>query len=1004
MSTVAPDKLEQLLYRAAKTQDPDKLRERLRERDEIQRIKAKLGPQNKDELWQWFKDRIGIELARVAVCPGHSSQLDMVWEVYSFEVHRVLWVMARGGGKTSLVSWLDECQAEHFPGWAAFCVPLDAEILTRRGWLTVDQLEVGHDETIGFNPETGRSEWTMVKDKNVFRDRSTQTISNKLWSARVTQGHTWSVVDRGYRSGPKGPGTEEKLKSIDDMLLNDKVRLAATAEGGELDVSPAEARVIGWLWGDGNCQTRMIDGERRTYVWGEDPDDALGKAKIYQSKPEGLAQIQSDLEGIPHTEARPRAAAQPHHHEQVTFSIDPAWMRDVLKRARIGRDGLWAFIGGLSVDARGALLSGFVAAEGWTMKDTRYDGPGTICFAQNEGPILDALVFCSYLCGYRPTFNANDRSELKANAKNWQVMLCKPYSYAGRLKVGEFDTIEDVWCPTTGLGTWTMRWQGQVLLTGNTIGANQQQGDYKYRHMLPLVVEGGVIGGKELEHVLRSIATITELKNGSSIEIAKGGTPESANGPRVPRLHRDETELMRADTYKQAGNIPAGRKLRDGRYAPAQMLDTSTMKWAGGKIDTMMREYREAKEKGYRPRMEVRICCIYELASENPACRSAPAELREARLRELGRDPDALCDCDTYVQDVWPSEDGTDGEDTPRTLESVCNGRFFRSRGYKGFDDVHSLFQENPRETWEAELECSEPSREGAYIKSYNEVRHGIKGYRPDPQNGPIYSSTDWGTTDEAAHIWFQELEREVVVKGYVSGEHRTLPAGAIVAFAEVYRAGLGNTALGKVVQEREAEWIMEFPGWHVTERYADNANPGAAQDWKHELGMPIINRIRKDFVEEVKYVRTRVGSAGAFFMDIAGCPKFHDAIRAWRQENGREVHDWSSHHMAAFRYFEHNRHVVERKTKRAGNARGNAPAAAADGDERVREREKEMSAMRSKRPRMTGDTIEIIGVKPDSGYEDMGVAGAETSPVRVGGLSIGGEGDWRAGFGGHER
>ena len=34
-------------------------------------------------------------------------------------------------------------------------------VLTRRGWLKHDEVRVG-DETVGYNPETGYSEWTPI--------------------------------------------------------------------------------------------------------------------------------------------------------------------------------------------------------------------------------------------------------------------------------------------------------------------------------------------------------------------------------------------------------------------------------------------------------------------------------------------------------------------------------------------------------------------------------------------------------------------------------------------------------------------------------------------------------------------------------------------------------------------------------------------------------------------------------------------------------------------------
>lgn len=651
-------KLEDIIYRSLAGQDPDRLRDGLRQRDELKEIKAKLGPQTKQELWQWFKDKLDVELSTVAVCPGHTSQLDLVWEVYSFEVTNVLWVMSRGGGKTSLAGWMDDCQAEHWPGWASF-----------------------------------------------------------------------------------------------------------------------------------------------------------------------------------------------------------------------------------------------------------------------------------------------------------------------------------------------------------TIGANKQQGDRKYEYMLPLVVEGGVIGGKELPHVIRSTATETNYKNGSKVEIALGGSPEQANGPRTPRLHRDEVELMRRDTYKQAANIPAGRKMRDGRYAPAQILDTSTMKQAEGHVDKAMQAYYKALEEGRRPTQQVRICCIFEVAAENPTCRCAPADLRRARLRERDMPDNLICDCDTYVSDVWPVEEGAeDDEDRqpePRTLESVCQGRFFRSRGHKRFDDIQTLFGANDREEWSAEQECSQPSTEGAYIRSYNQTRNGIKGFRPDPVNGTIYQAVDWGTGDEAWVGWFQVLDRQVEVRSYKGDGIRTLPIGAVVIFGEIYEAGLGNTALGRKGMEKEAVWMLDYPGWSVHERYPDDANLGARQDWRDELGLETKSRIRKDFVEELKLVRQRVGKRGGLYVDIIACPWFDKSIRAWKQVNGREVHDFASHAMAGFRYFEHNLHVVERKLAKQGHRAPSGPAAADDGDVRTREREQEMVTSQRPNPLRQGrGSVVMIGSGEGNYHEDLGDVGAEDSPLRREGPSMGGESEWRAGLG----
>lgn len=508
-----------------------------------------------------------------------------------------------------------------------------------------------------------------------------------------------------------------------------------------------------------------------------------------------------------------------------------------------------------------------------------------------------------------------------------------------------------------------------------TIGPGKEQGIRKYEHILPYVIEGGIIGGKEKEHVARSILTETKLKNGSKMEIALGGEPENANGPRVPRLHRDERELMKEVTSKQAGGIPAGRMTRDGsRYMPAQIVDTSTMKWAGGTVDRLMEAYYDAINRGKRPRQELRIACIFEAARENPYCQSVPDEQRRARLEKLGLDPDQTCECSTYESGVFENED-PDAEPEPRTLDKVCQGRFFRSRGYKEFDDVTTIFLEFDQETWEAEYECSQPAREGAYLKAYSQLRSGIRGYEPRPEYGDIYTSTDWGGADQHSHGWYQWLAVDVEVTMWKSGNRRVLPAGSVVRFGEIYREQIGNIELGELVLARESEWMLRWPGWRVKERYCDMAGLAPRLDWRDQLDLHAFSRVKKEFDNEVKMVRALVGGR-YFYIDIPACPWGDKAMHAWRQANGHEIHDWASHPMAEMRYFESNRQVhvrhAARHVRTQDSRRG--PAAADDAGRRAVERAEE------DRGRVK---VTYRGRQPGHSREPevIGVAGAADSP-----------------------
>lgn len=71
------------------------------------------------------------------------------------------------------------------------CVPMDTLIYTRRGWIRYEDVRIGEDETVGYNPDTGRSEWTLIVGMHHYDDAELWTIGADGWQAEVTPGHKW---------------------------------------------------------------------------------------------------------------------------------------------------------------------------------------------------------------------------------------------------------------------------------------------------------------------------------------------------------------------------------------------------------------------------------------------------------------------------------------------------------------------------------------------------------------------------------------------------------------------------------------------------------------------------------------------------------------------------------------------------------------------------------------------------------------------------------------------
>jgi hypothetical protein len=167
------------------------------------------------------------------------------------------------------------------------CVTLDYVILTQRGWLRHDQVQPG-DQTIGYNPETQRSEWTPVTRVVRYDDAEVWRIGNKHWHADVTPNHRWwsdtlirvqptvetcpecGWVPRGSKQPSKGVQVHRnKIHGIPQVITTKttlrgefartselrsahRLRLAAPADtSGIPGLSLDDVRIIAWLQGDG---------------------------------------------------------------------------------------------------------------------------------------------------------------------------------------------------------------------------------------------------------------------------------------------------------------------------------------------------------------------------------------------------------------------------------------------------------------------------------------------------------------------------------------------------------------------------------------------------------------------------------------------------------------------------------------------------------------------------------------------------------------------------------
>jgi hypothetical protein len=281
------------------------------------------------------------------------------------------------------------------------CVPLDSEILTKRGWLCHDEVKVG-DETLGYDPDTGTMRWTEVEALHRYDDADLVRLGNgQTWSATCTPDHSW-VEERRRFVGQRRQMVRGFVRTR-EINTESRLLLSAPAEfDGDLDLTPAECGVIAWTYGDGSIRLSELTGRTSQ---GLDGGRRHVSAKIFQSKEAGLVELDAVLQGIPHGHRvrKPVGTLRPIHE----FSIAPDVARAIWARAGLLDGGsLSELVLRISRQQREAFSRAAFAAEGHT------NGHGQRIIPQNEGDFCDAIELAAFLDGnyvrrYAPTYRGN---------------------------------------------------------------------------------------------------------------------------------------------------------------------------------------------------------------------------------------------------------------------------------------------------------------------------------------------------------------------------------------------------------------------------------------------------------------------------------------------------------------------------------------------------------------------------------------------------------------------
>jgi hypothetical protein len=435
--------------------------------------------------------------------------------------------------------------------------------------------------------------------------------------------------------------------------------------------------------------------------------------------------------------------------------------------------------------------------------------------------------------------------------------------------------------------------------TACTVGAVEAQATRAYNFFKEQVTKerwSRLVRGKVL-------MSGTEFENGSKVEIVIGNIT-GVNSPHPVFGHFDEVELLREGVYEEGLNMAQSK---DGYRA--QNVLTSSWKKPKGFVSELIDATERARMDGSSLPHQVYRWCVWETTER------------------CEHDCDA-CPFADVVKGQW--EDGT-----PRTFESACKrgspepgrGKLKYTDGFVTLEDTLRRFRTLGKRMWESQQESKRPSLEGLVYNCFDEDRHTVERWDPDPALGLIDVGLDFGGSGSyhAASFW-QQLDVEV------QWGDRRLPVGAHVCFDEVYFKDTGNVEFGRAINRKIEFWRDEHPAFEVSAFYGDPAAYAAREDF---AALPTYGAGEAIRVRFVGHQDVEMGIALVFEtiaddlvrIDRARCVNVMDEIGGYERNpnTGKPMKD-ADHLMDASRYRFWTRHSRSRRRKGDGEGiRGEA-------------------------------------------------------------------------------
>lgn len=309
-----------------------------------------------------------------------------------------------------------------------FCADEDTECLTKRGWLSYDEVTT-EDFVLSYNNYKSKTEWTKVTEVYVapVAEYLNRYSSKGVIDALVTNDHRWLVFNKKnkkvyFNRNYNLKKSEQFIISAEHFNNNNKVW------------SDKIVKLVGWIATDGTYGNGGMSISQ-SETWN------LDKCKEIEDLYNGTKTIVSS--------------------GHVIYSIVGELRLLLLSIFNTGYKIIpMSFINELTLNQQNMLLETIIKGDGMQTIT------GGFIVSQKIKERRDSIMALGVLCGYTTTAYKNQTTyNIQFKRKDGR------YDYS-KSSVDSYDTVKEyyegyVWCPNNLNSSWVARRNGRVYITGN---------------------------------------------------------------------------------------------------------------------------------------------------------------------------------------------------------------------------------------------------------------------------------------------------------------------------------------------------------------------------------------------------------------------------------------------------------------------------------------------------------------------------------------------------------